>query len=50
MNLVLGVLMIDHPTDINKDCHQTSQIFAVVMNLTGQNGRHFLDFQDEIFK
>ena len=40
--------MIDHPTDISKDCHQTSQIFAqvaVVLNLTGQNGpqngRHF---------
>ena len=44
MNIVLDVLMIDHPTDISKDCHQTSQIFAqvaVVMNLTGQNGRHF---------
>ena len=37
--------MIDHRTDINKYCHQTSQISAqaaVVMNLTGQNGRHFL--------
>ena len=36
--------MIDHPTDISKDCHQTSQIFAqvaVVMNLTGQNGHYF---------
>ena len=22
--------MIDHPTDISKDCHQTSQIFAQV--------------------
>ena len=44
MNIVLDVLMIDHPTDISKDCHQTSQIFAqvaVVLNLTGQNGRHF---------
>ena len=41
MNIVLDVLMIDHPTDISKDCHQTSQIFAqvaVVLNLTGQNG------------
>ena len=48
MNIVLDVLMIDHPTDISKDCHQTSQIFAqvaVVLNLAGQNGlqngRHF---------
>ena len=41
MNIVLDVLMIDRPTDISKDCHQTSQIFAqvaVVLNLTGQNG------------
>ena len=33
--------MIDRPTDISKDCQQTSQIFAqvaVVLNLTGQNG------------
>ena len=30
MNIVLDVLMIDHPTDISKDCHQTSQIFAQV--------------------
>ena len=39
MNIVLDVLMIDHPADISKDCHQTSQIFAqvaVVLNLTGQ--------------
>ena len=44
MNIFLDVLMIDHPTDISKDCHQTTQIFAqaaVVMNLTGQIGRHF---------
>ena len=48
MNIVLDVLMIDHPTDISKYCHQTSQIFAqvaVVLNLTGQsgpqNGRYF---------
>ena len=44
MNMFLDVLMIDHPTDISKDCHQASQIFAqaaVVMNLTGQNRRHF---------
>ena len=38
MNIVLDVLMIDHLTDISKDCHQTSQIFAqvaVVLNLDG---------------
>ena len=43
MNIFLVVLMIDHPIDISKDCHQTSQIFAqatVVMNLTGQNVHH----------
>ena len=28
--IVLDVLMIDHPTNISKDCHQTSQIFAQV--------------------
>ena len=44
MNIFLDVLMIDHPTDISKDCHQTTQIFAqaaVVINWTGQIGRHF---------